>query len=310
MSMKRRVLGLLALATTVFVALPSPAHADDKPVSFGVSAPADVQPARPGELVKTWLGLSNQLDQPMTLQVRMVTMRPADDGKFDVVDSPDPMWAPQVKGPGTVDLPPKGSVRAPVEVQMPEGLAPDIYLIGFVVEPQNKSTEPGAIIVRSQISSFITLEVPGKRHREISVPWHRMPRFQIGRRVHASFRVVNAGLGTALFRGQVRENTFTGRNVAVVQATGEQPMLIPSHTARTVSYTWEASGLLHIGSAHLEVSYPTGSSTMGTVERDGPLMIIIPPETLFVPVALLGVVLLWLSWVKRGRLARGHAATA
>jgi hypothetical protein len=305
----KRLLGLLALSATVILTVPSPAQADDGPVSFGVSAPADLQQVHPGEVVKTWVGVSNQLDQPMRLQLRLVTMRAQDNGKFQVVDTPDPMWAGRVQGLVPVDLPPKGSVRMPLEVHMPDDLVPDIYVAGFLVEPDNRSAAPGAILVRSQLSTYVTFEVAGPRHRDISAGWLRVPHIQFNRHVTSTFRVKNAGVGSAYFRGQVRVNTMSDKNVSVVLATGEQPLLLPSHTSRTVSYSWKASGLLYMGRSQLEVAYPTGLNKLATIERVSPMTIVIPPETLAIPLALFVLVLLWRSWVRRGRLAKLGAQT-
>ena len=74
--------------------------------------------AKPGEVVDTWVGLSNQSDAPMSLSVRLATLTARDDGHFDVEDAPDPAWASSVEFRTQVDLRARGYVKAPVKIRM------------------------------------------------------------------------------------------------------------------------------------------------------------------------------------------------
>src|SRR5205814_8904681 len=110
-------------------------------------------------------------------------------------------------------------------------------------------------------------------------------------------------------RGQVRINSsIGGRNLAVIQATGDQPALLPSHTARTVKYHWDAPGLFFLGRAHLEIAYPTGTPRMATIERNGPLMLIVSPLLVVIPLAVGIAVVAW--QVRRRHQARQEGRVA
>src|SRR4051812_6593117 len=93
---RRPIAWLAAFVASIawLIALPAPAGAAG--VGFGVSAPADPITVKPGQVVDTWVGLSNQTDAPMSLFVRLATLTTRDDGRFDVKDTPDPLWASQV----------------------------------------------------------------------------------------------------------------------------------------------------------------------------------------------------------------------
>lgn len=291
-----------AVAATVLVVLATPltATAAGDGNSFGVSAPSQSISLKPGESTDTWVGISNQTDKPLTLVIRSATLVPRDDGKFETIDQPDPSWAKNLQFEPQHELAAGTGLHVPVHISMPANAVPDVYIIGFLVEPAFNPT-PGAVNVRNQISTFITAEVPGKRHPGVKLLWSHLPSLRFDRNVKGSFRVKNVGGNTTTVRGQVRIDSWRGTNVAVLQATGDQPALLPRGTARTVSYHWKAAGLFFVGRTHVEIDYPNGTAQMQAIRTTGPLMVVVPPQTLAIPPVVAILLVVWRARVRRRR---------
>lgn len=277
--MRRPVPILVFAALALGGAAAAPAAA--APVGFAVSTPADPATASPGAVAESWLRVSNTLERPVALAVRAATVVPRDDGRMEVVDQPDPFWSGALEHPTRVDVPARGNLEVPVRVRVPADALPDVYLVGFVVEPP-AATSPDQVAVRSQIATYLSVEVPGPRERRLAIAWHHVPRFVVGRTLPGRFRVENRGEATATLRGQVRVDRALGKrtNLAVVQATGDRPQLLPRGVARTVSYTWRAGGLLAFARPSVEVAYPRGAARMDTLTAPGPTVVVVPTETL------------------------------
>jgi hypothetical protein len=311
----RRSLAILGMTAIAFGAFGGIASAADQPPggdggsSFGLSSPAENVPIKPGEKTDTWIQISNQLDKQVDYDIMQVTMIPKDEGHFDVVDQPDPSWSQYLTFPSRVTVGPKNYVKVPIRVDMPADAKPDIYLIGFAVQPVTQAPTSG-IAVKNRIAHYISVEVPGARAPKITVHVKKMKSFILGNTLAGSFKVQNEGATTTI-RGQVRVNTWKGKNVSVVEATGDDPLLLPRGAARTASYKWKASGLFFLGRANLEVGYPNGTATAGVVRFSGPLMLVVPPAALAVPVVLVLLVIVGLYWRRmRHKLAAAHEALA
>ncbi len=83
MLVRKLTMALAAVAAGAFVVFGTVPVADAQaeeaaPVGFGVSAPGESAKAKPGEEVETWLGVSNQFDEPLTLGLRLVELHPLD----------------------------------------------------------------------------------------------------------------------------------------------------------------------------------------------------------------------------------------
>jgi hypothetical protein len=311
----RRSLAILGMTAIAFGAFGGMASAADQPpggdggTSFGLSTPAENVALHPGEKTDTWIQISNQLDKPVDYTIMQVTMVPQDEGHFNVVDQPDPSWNDHLSFPSQVTVGPKNYVKVPIHIDMPADAKPDIYLVGFAVQPITNTPSSG-IAVKNRIAHYISVEVPGARTPKITVHVKKMKSFILGNTLAGSFKMRNEGATTTV-RGQVRVNTWKGKNVSVVQATGDDPLLLPRGAGRTASYKWKASGLFFLGRANLEVGYPNGTATPGVVNYKGPLMLVVPKAALAVPVVLVLLVIVALYWRRmRHKLAAAHEALA
>jgi hypothetical protein len=277
---------LAAALATVIALLPAAASASAADgVDFGVSVSADPVRAQPGTVAETWIAVSNRSDRPVELEIRNVTLFPSKDGTFEVIDEPDATWAAALDHDRRVALAPREYLRVPVTVNVP-AVDPNLYIVGFLVETVI-DPQPGAVTVRSRITSHIVLDVPGPRTTSVSAPWHRVPRLTIGRSVTGMVRVSNDGAATVQIRAQVRmDRSWRATNAGVIQATGERPQLLPAEAAKTISYGWRAGGPWFMGRPNIELSYAEGGPTLSSSRIPGPLVLVLPIETLLVLTAM------------------------
>jgi hypothetical protein len=184
---------------------------------------------------------------------------------------------------------------------MPADAKPNLYLIGFLVEPAVHGPT-GAVVVRNRIVSYITLDVPGPRHVDVRLAWHHVPRFAVGHALTGEFRVTSPAGSNVRFRGQVRvDSALRHHNLGVVPATGTEPLLLAGGAGRTVSYHWKVSGFGLLARPEVEVSYPQGTATMGTVTATGPVVLVVTPGALVATGVLLVAGALGLAWRRRSR---------
>jgi hypothetical protein len=297
----RRLAGRLVVALAALAVLaPSPASA--QPVDFALSVPSEPLVGRPGEEVGGWVGFSNGTEDQLRLTLRLITLETDDEGKLFVVDQPDPAWLGHVSFPNAVEIQPRGYEQARVTIRIPESARSDLYFLGFLAESPTASN-PGEVAVRSQVSNFLVVSVPGERDQKMALLWHRLPRVVIGRSLVGHFRVANAGQATAAFRGQVWvDSPLRSRNLEVVQATGERMQLLPPGRTRTFRYDSELRGFPLFVRPTLEIAYP-GAGTE-TLQEKGPLVLVLPPEAVVLAaITLLTVTSLGLYRFRR-RLAR------
>lgn len=282
------------LACVAVVALAMPARAEG--ADFAVSLPAEPLVGEPGTVVPTWLGVSNRTGRPGQFDVRTVSLFPGVDGTFEVVDEPDPVWADAVDPPPSVRLAAGEYRRIPLTLRIPD-VDPNVYIVGLAVEAVQR--REAAVTVRSRIVTHLEIDVPGPRATRLSAAWQRVPRLTVGRSVTGAFQVRNDGAGAARIRGQVRmDRVWRATNAAVIQATGEEPALLPGGAAKTVPYHWQAGGPWFLGRPNLELSYADGSPSLSSSRLVGPLMLVLPLETL----AVLGAVALLASSRRLTRL--------
>ena len=296
------------LAAAALVALGTAANARAAPVGFGVSAPADPVTATPGKPLETWLGVWNNLERPAVLTIRLVTLRADDEGRLRVLDRPDPLWAKRVEVQERVELPPNGSKQVPVRLRVPERALPDLYLVGFLVEPP-AAVRPGEVTVRSQIATFLLVDIPGPRNRSLEILWHDVPRFSIGGRLSGRYRIQGKGDAAVLFRAQAWIDRRDGTNLGIVRSTGDRRVLLPPRTYRTLSYEWPADGWWLLARPRIEISYSRGAAGMATIVESGPLALVLPWKTIVLALVVLALLIV-VVWRARRRQRQEPAPTA
>lgn len=292
-----------ALAAVALAVVPvPPAHAQ---ADFGVSAPADPIATAAGAVVDTSIAISNNAREAATFAIEQVTLEPGDDGRLRTVDDPDDIWAGNVNFPPNVEVGPGERKQIPVRIRVPASLQPDLYFVGFAVGPAAAAV-PGRVIVRNRVSTFVVVEIPGKRDARVRVTRHQAPGFLVGREIRGHYRVENAGRNNLRFRSQVRIDSRDGENLAVINATDEGMLLLPAGTHRRLTYEWAMSGLIRLVQPNIEVTYPDGPKLAAVTQR-GPTVVVVAPEVL---AAAAGLLLLLAGLLVRRRVRRHRARAA
>ena len=255
--------------------------------AFAVSTPAEPVRAGTDGVVHTVLTLSNNGQRPLTVSLRSARVRALDDGKTQFVDEPDPRWSALADFPPTVHLDAAEYKSVPLTIRIPNGLLPDLYMLGFIAEAVPSNPTGDAVVVYNQIASLVTIEVPGPRNRQVQVQLDHIPFLHFGSTLTGAFRVRNLGEAAAMTRGQVRlDDRIRNQNVGMVQVSNSRELL-PAGTSRHESFDYETDAWFLLVRPSVEVSYGNGTSTISAVSVAGTTTLVIPWRTVVVAALLL-----------------------
>ena len=177
----------------------------------------------------------------------------------------------------------------PLTITVPTGLMPDLYLLAYLAEavPDHAAVTP--VVVRSQITALVTVELPGARARRLQIDLDRGGFLHVGREFTRTFQVRNKGVAAALFRDQVRvDSAFGTSNLGVVQPHTRK-QLLPAGTTRTVTYRWKASGWWQLIRPTIEVAYNNDGVAPQTVVKVGRPVLLLPVRTVVLAAVLLAI---------------------
>jgi hypothetical protein len=140
-------------------------------------------------------------------------------------------------------LAPHTYVDDPIEIAVPENLAPDTYYLGFLVTP---TPDAASVRVVNQIGALLTLDIPGPRQRDVRAEPLHVPRFVFGRSVRIRFSVRNIGPSFAKTWTELHVKA-PGRTELFHPFVARQ--LVPSGHTRT--FSWRPAlpfvfGLVHV----------------------------------------------------------------
>jgi hypothetical protein len=157
---------LLAVVVPVVTGAPSVASAAAPPVDLFVTSPPDPIPAPLGATATTSLTVGNlghsELD--VTIDTRSVNL--LNNGKTRFGAGPDPRFAGRVTvTPSSLSLPARQERTVQVSVNMPAGLPPDDYFLGFLISPVINSP---SVAVVNDVGGLVVLDVPGSRDRRLT----------------------------------------------------------------------------------------------------------------------------------------------
>jgi len=224
------------LAATLLLAATGTATtqaAGPKPVgglrALAVSVPPDPVAIKAGSRGKTLVRVVNPNDVPVTVMTASRALALEDNGKVAVRAGPDPRWDKSVDFPtGQQTIPAQSYLDVPLTIHVPARFSPDLYFIGFLVTPI--PTGSGSLQVINQIGSFVTIDVPGPRVRQLVASFH-LPRLSLSTRAHGTLRVVNAGKAAVRFWGEQDTNSSPGGSP---QQLRFDPSLLPTGRYRVV----------------------------------------------------------------------------
>jgi hypothetical protein len=188
--MKR--LAAIVIVLILVAAWREPVQASGNGITVSIP-PAPIR-AAPGETMRIPFRVSNN-DRERAVQFSIVqrALSLGDDGRIDVLPDPDPAFA-------TLNLPTDEQTLDPgayrdytFDLTVPV-LAPDMYLVGFLISIHNELV--GDVNVQGRVATFATLDVPGVRDRRLHAELH-LPGFRLG--TSASGQVVLSNIGGASF---------------------------------------------------------------------------------------------------------------
>jgi hypothetical protein len=166
---RRAVLGvalLLSVPGVLTLGTPSAADAATPSADLAVTSPPDPIPAAPGTTVTTTLTVGNLGQTPLDVTIATRSVNPLNNGKTRFGAGPDPRFSGRVKiTPDALSLPARSEQTVQIAVDMPAGLPPDDYFLGFLVSPVINSS---SVAVENDVGGLVVLDIPGPRDRRLA----------------------------------------------------------------------------------------------------------------------------------------------
>jgi hypothetical protein len=240
----------------------------------------------------------NPGDAPVIVTVTGGAVQLGDDGTAAVVAQADPSWQDLVDFPLTpLIVPAHGFVDAPLTVHVPAHLSPDLYFVGFLVTPE--ATGVGNLHIINQVGSFVTLDVPGPRDRELSAALDGS-RFVLGWQSQNSARVGNVGHAAVRYWAENDTTSFPGGGTPAQQRMDKS--LVPVGNERSLIVVGKPAWPIGLVTMKVHIFYPgaTEDATQEIVLTKRVLVV-----TPFAVAALAALVVAVAFWLFR-RLRRRH----
>lgn len=296
-----RLLALL-LVVALAVATPSVAGAAEPaqqsgPRPLAVAVPREPMAVVPGAVSMIRVRVLNPGDAPVSVTVTGGFVQLGDESAVTVTAETDPVWQ------GLVDFPPEpltvpagGYVDAPLTVPVPAELSPDLYFVGFLVTPA--ATGVGNVHIINQIGSFVTLDVPGPRDRELSAALDGS-RFALGWQGEKTLHVRNVGHAAVRFWSENDTTSFPGGDTPRQQRIDKS--LLPVGREQSLTVVGKPAWPIGLVTMKVHVFYPgsTEDSTQEIVLTRR--VLVVNPFALVALAAFVAAVSFWVLRRWRGR---------
>jgi hypothetical protein len=295
------LLGVALSVGTASIAVTAPLP-QSGPRPLAVSVPPEPMAVVLGAASVVNVRVLNPGTEPVSVTVTGGAVQLGDDGAATVSADPDPQWQGLVDfPPGPLTIPAAGYVDAPLTVRVPAELSPDLYFVGFLVTPL--ATGVGNLKVINQIGSFVTLDVPGPRDRELTASLSGS-HFALGWQGEKTLRVSNVGHAAVRFWGENDTTSFPGGGTLHQQRI--EKLLLPVGHERSFTVTGKPAWPIGIVTMKVHVLYPgrTEDSTQEVVLTKR--VLVINPIALAAVLISVGVAIAF--WIRRRRRRRGRAA--
>jgi hypothetical protein len=292
-------LGCAAVATAVPTAAPRPglAGASGGGRTLAVSVPPVPTLVAPGGTAAVPIRIVNPGTTPVTVTLAGRQIELGDNGSVRLIDGPDPLWNGRVDFPvGPLVLPGHSFRTITVRLRIPQRIDPDLYFVGFVTTPSGGTA--GSVQVRNQVGSFVSLDVPGPRLRDLRAALSA-PRVHFGSKTTVNLRVSNPGHAVVRFFGEndVSTSPGTGRP----QQQRFEPAILPVGRHRSIHLVATSDWPVGFVRMTVRLTYPgqLDSSTKDVVVSTR--VLVVRP---WVPAALALIVLAAGAWLVRRHLTR------
>jgi hypothetical protein len=284
----------LAVATWSVAGAAEPAQ-QSGPRPLAVSVPPEPTTVRLGAASVIHVRVLNPGDAPVSVTVSGGTVQLGDEGAVTVSAEPDADWQGLVDFPTEpLTVPAGGYVDAPLTVRVPAQLSPDLYFVGFLVTPL--ATGVGNVHVINQIGSFVSLDVPGPRDRQLSAALDG-PRFVLGWQGEKTVHVRNVGHAAVRFWSENDTTSSPGGDTPRQQRFDKS--LLPVGHERSFTVVGKPAWPIGLVTMRVHVFYPgsTEDSTQEVILTKQ--VLVVNPLALAALVSLAAIVVAF--WVIRRR---------
>ncbi len=237
--MLRRVARFIpTLALFGIVALHATTAAAEPAMVFNVSTPAEPVQGAPGHQVVLPLRITNPGTHAIAVEIRQRALDLGDNGQVSVLDHADSTWGSHVQVPADpVTIPAGGYRQLDLRLRVPS-VAPDTYLVGFLITPLGSGD---GVRVVTAIGTYVLVDVPGPRDRRLDLALHA-PTLSWSNTAVGDAVASNVGRSSLWYWGQ----------------QGDQRLpraFLPAHRFRTITVVADSAMGLGVARLHLQLFY-------------------------------------------------------
>ena len=289
---------VLAVAAPVLLGATSAQGATGSSSDLSVTSPPGPIDVTPGTVATTTLTVGNLGFNPLDVRIITERVKLLDNGKTRLTEGADPRFAGRVSiTPSLLTLPARHEQTVNVSVNIPNGLKPDDYFLGFLISPIINST---SVTVENDIGTLVVLNVPGPRNRRLIANYVGLPllNFSLSSSVSGLVRPKSVGTATVQFTTTMETS---GWPTPTTSYRTEPPYLLPPGLTRDIPLHF--SSWLGLGwyTVHTTLVYNLTDRTTGEVAISKTVVIINPLWFLVIP----AILLFWM-WVRRRRRSRSR----
>ena len=284
---------------TVSVLVMAPARGDAAPgpsADLFVTSPPDPIPAPPGTVATTTLIVGNLGHSPLSVDIITESVQLLDNGQTRFVRGPDPRFAGRVSiTPNQLNLAARSENKVQVSVNMPPGLKPDDYFLGFLVSPVINSP---SVAVQNDIGGLVVLNVPGPRDRKLTAQYVGLSWLNVSLSNSAAglVRTKSVGTSTVQFSTTIETSGWPSPKASYLTVPAH---LLPPGLTRDIPVS--VSSWLGLGwyAIHTTLVYDRTDQATGEVALSRTVIVLNPLWFLVFP----AVTLCWM-WRRRRRNTR------
>jgi hypothetical protein len=285
---------MLGVALWVSVGTFVPAGAAVGPsADLSVTSPPDPILTTPGTVATATLTVGNLGHSSLDVRITPESVKLLDNGHTQLVAGADPRFAGRISiSPDQLTLPARQERTVQVSVNMPTGLRPDDYFLGFLVSPVINSP---SVSVQNDIGGLVVLNVPGARERKLTARFLGLPWLNVSLSASASGIVQARSTGTSTVQfsttSQISGWPSPKASYLTVPAHLLPPGLtrdIPVHVSSWLGVGWYTF--------HTTLVYNLTDRTTGEVALSRTVIVLNPLWFLVIPTPLV----IW-AWRRRRR---------
>ena len=269
------------------VALAAPPPGGPRPLA--VSVPTEPTSISPGASATVKVRVINPGTAGVTVTISGASLQFGDNGQVTVESGPDPAWQGLVDYPtGPSTIPAQSYIETALTIRMPAQISPDLYFIAFLVTPA--ATGQGNIQIINQIGSFVTVDVPGPRIRELAATLDASG-FVFGTRTDGTVRVHNVGHAAARFWAESDTTSNPGGGTSHQQRIDK--LLLPTGHSRSFTVSGKPAWPVGFVTMTVRITYPDQTEVATKELLLTKRVLVVNPIAVAVLLALISFAVTW-----------------